>query len=83
MTPFVPSLLDGDWQIRLEQIVEMMRDMSRQTDPEEMIRSYGSRVRQLMPSDRGLAISRRGLNAHQYRVTRSSTWKDLGMCARA
>jgi sigma-B regulation protein RsbU (phosphoserine phosphatase) len=76
MTPFVTSLLEGDWQIRLEQIVEMMRDMSRQTDPEEMIRSYGSRVRQLMPTDRGMAISRRGLQAPQYRITRSSTWKE-------
>ena len=66
----------GDWRYRLQFIVEMMRTMSMQTDPQELVRSYGARVRQLMPADRWVAISRRELDAPQFRVTRSSTWSE-------
>ena len=66
----------GDWQARLGLIVEMMRDMSRQTDPQEMVRSYAERVRVLLPSDGRLSLSRRGLTAPKYRITRSTAWKD-------
>ena len=44
------GLLRGDWQERLAFIVEAMRDMSEHSEPQEMVRSYGSRVRQLMPA---------------------------------
>ena len=43
------GLLEGDWPERLAYIAEMMRDMSVQTNAQEMVRSYGSRVRKLMP----------------------------------
>ena len=36
------GLLKGDWQERLAYIVDAMRDMSLQTDAQEMVRSYGS-----------------------------------------
>lgn len=62
------------WQEKLEVIVDMMRDMSRHTDPQEMVRSYGQKIEQLMSIDRRLSISRRGLNAPHYRLTRSTTW---------
>jgi sigma-B regulation protein RsbU (phosphoserine phosphatase) len=74
MTPVLSGLSKGDWQERLEQIVEMMRDMSRQTDPQEMVRSYGEKLRRLLPSDGRVSLSRRGLEAPRYRITRSSTW---------
>jgi sigma-B regulation protein RsbU (phosphoserine phosphatase) len=67
---------NGDWQSKLALIVDMMRDMSRQTDPQEMVRSYADKVRILLPSDRRLSLSRRGLTAPQYRITRSTTWND-------
>ncbi|MFL5339658.1 MAG: PP2C family protein-serine/threonine phosphatase [Gemmataceae bacterium] len=67
---------DGDWQKRLALIVELVRDMSRQTDPQEMVRSYAEKVRVLLPSDGRVSLSRRGLMAPRYRVTRSTTWKD-------
>jgi sigma-B regulation protein RsbU (phosphoserine phosphatase) len=74
-----PGFLGGtsdDWRGRLATIVATMRDMSRQTDPQAMVRDYGSRMRQLMPVDRTVALSRRDLEPPRYRITRSSLWKD-------
>jgi len=65
----------GGWEQRLADIVQTMREMSRQTDPQMMVQAYGSRVRKINPADRMVALSRRGLPAPQYRITRSSTWK--------
>ena len=50
--------------------------MSRQTDPQAMVRAYGARIRQFMPVDRSVALSRRDLEPPRYRITRSSLWKD-------
>ncbi len=33
---------NGDWQHRLDVIVETMREMSLQTDPQAMVRAYGT-----------------------------------------
>src|SRR5947207_3214259 len=66
----------GDWRKRLGVIVEMMREMSLQTDPQAMVRAYGGRIRQLMPTDRLIALSRRDLEFPKYRITRSSQWKE-------
>jgi sigma-B regulation protein RsbU (phosphoserine phosphatase) len=63
-----------DWKQRLALIVETMREMSSQTDPQEMVRAYGRRVRELLPVDRRLSLSRRGLTRPHFRITRSSTW---------
>ena len=76
MTPVLPGQQQGDWQQRLAQIVELVRDMSRQTDPQEMVRSYGEKVRLLLPNDRRISLSRRGLTAPKYRITRSTTWSE-------
>src|SRR5207302_9351392 len=65
-----------DWQTRLAVIVEMMREISRQTDPQAMVRTYGSRIRQLIPVDGAISLSRRGLAAPKYRITRSTTWQE-------
>ena len=64
------------WQDKLEVIVDMMRDMSRQTDPQAMVRSYGEKIQQLLAVDRRMSLSRRGLDAPCYRITRSTTWTD-------
>ena len=66
----------GDWRQRLTQIVDLVRDMSLQTEPQEMVRSYADKVRLLLPSDARLSLSRRGLAAPRYRITRSTTWPD-------
>ena len=65
---------DGDWRQRLGQIVELVRDMSRHSDPQEMVRSYGEKVRVLLPTDGRLSLSRRGLATPQFRITRSTAW---------
>lgn len=64
----------NDWRQRLSFIVKTMRDVSRQTDPEEMVRVYAGRMTQLVPSDRLLTLTRRDLPAPVYCITRSSTW---------
>ena len=40
MTPVLPGQQQGDWQQRLAQIVELVQEMSLQTDPQEMVQSY-------------------------------------------
>src|SRR5260370_22985728 len=76
MAPVQPGQEEGDWQQKFAQIVELVQEMSRQTDPQEMVRSYGERVRLLLPSDRRISLSRRGLIAPKYRITRSTTWPE-------
>jgi sigma-B regulation protein RsbU (phosphoserine phosphatase) len=65
----------GDWRERLDKIVDLMRDMSRQTDPQEMVRVYGRRMLEFMPRNQMVSLSRRDLPAPKYRITRSSLWK--------
>jgi sigma-B regulation protein RsbU (phosphoserine phosphatase) len=62
----------------LEIVVELMRNLSRQTDPQEAARMYGEGLDRLklFPSDRYVAVSRRGLQWPMFRVTRSDTWAD-------
>jgi phosphoserine phosphatase RsbU/P len=67
----------GDWSERLAIIVELMKDLSCQTDPQEMVRSYGEKIQQLLPIDQRVSLSRRGLAHPQYRVTRSTTWAEV------
>ncbi len=64
----------NDWRERLGEVVAMMREMSLQTEPQAMVRAYSERLRKLTRSERFLALSRRGLEFPQYRITRSSLW---------
>jgi len=64
------------WRERLTLIVDMMREMSRQTDPQAMVRAYSTRVRSIVPADRMLSLSRRDLEQPQFRITRFSGWKE-------
>ena len=67
-----------NWRDELTFIVEFMRDLSRQTDPQVAAELYGKRLRQggLIQADGFLAVSRRDLTAPEYRITRSSAWKN-------
>jgi sigma-B regulation protein RsbU (phosphoserine phosphatase) len=76
MSPILTGNPGDDVQQRLALIVDLVRDMSRQTDPQEMVRSYANRVRHLMTIDRRISLSRRGLTFPMYRITRSTTWQD-------
>ena len=68
--------LKGDWCQRLNTIIQTMREMSRQTDPQEMVRSYARRMQQLLPVDRRISLSRRDLKFPDVRVTRYSGWEE-------
>ena len=72
-----PSVLERDacpWQERMDFIVETMREMSLQVDPQEMVAAYRTRMRQILPADRHLSLSRRDLQHPRFRISRSSTW---------
>src|SRR4051795_12851632 len=63
------------WEQRLDFVIEMMREMSSQSDPQTMVQAYVQRMRRMVPSDRWMAISRRDLEAPQFRITRSTLWE--------
>jgi sigma-B regulation protein RsbU (phosphoserine phosphatase) len=62
------------WNERLTAIMEMMREMSSQTDPQQMVQQYGARMRRFRHVDRSISLSRRELQFPQVRVTRYSGW---------
>ena len=51
-----------------------MREISRETDPQAMVARYGSGMQRIARRDRLVALSRRGLEAPRYRITRSDLW---------
>ncbi|MEM1061098.1 MAG: PP2C family protein-serine/threonine phosphatase [Planctomycetota bacterium] len=59
----------------LDAVVATMRELSRQTDPQEMVRAYARRMEQLRPGRKRISLSRRGLEGGRYRVTRFSGWE--------
>lgn len=73
----VVSSPSQNWQQRLAQIMETMRELSLQSDPQAMVREYYERMRLVNPQiDRRLAMSRRGLEYPEFRITRYSEWED-------
>jgi sigma-B regulation protein RsbU (phosphoserine phosphatase) len=66
------------WQDELDFVVQFMRDLSLQTDPQKASNLYRERLwaSGLVPTDRWMSISRRDLTAPAYLITRSSTWKE-------
>jgi sigma-B regulation protein RsbU (phosphoserine phosphatase) len=74
-----PDFFDTEprnWRARLAVSVEVMRDLSRASDPQEMYTIFSRRITQLFPVSRHLTLSRRGLRHPDYRVSRFSLWKD-------
>jgi len=65
-----------DWRERLAITVEVMRELSKVTDPQAMYQVYARRMVELFPTSRRISLSRRQLEYPNYRVTRSSTWPD-------
>jgi sigma-B regulation protein RsbU (phosphoserine phosphatase) len=68
---------DSPWQRELALVVDMMREVSRQSDPQAAALMYGKKLRdgKLVPADSWMAVSRRGLEKPAYRITRSWRWK--------
>ncbi len=63
-------------QRELEIIDRLMRDVSLQTDPTELVRIYSKGVRQLAPSDGWISLSRRHTTPPEFHITRFSGWTD-------
>jgi phosphoserine phosphatase RsbU/P len=61
-------------QQRLDDVVHMMREISRQHDPQQMVRAYSRWVNKLVAVDGSISLSRRELEPPRYRITRSSLW---------
>ena len=70
------SMIRRPWQERLSTILDLMREMSRHTDPQEMVRAYIAHINTLIPLDRRISLSRRGLTYPEFRVTRYSEWTE-------
>src|SRR5262245_11999868 len=70
------SLVSGDPSERLAFVLEMMREVSRQTDPQELVEAYGARMQRIIPYDGFISLSRRDLAFPHYRITRSSRWEE-------
>lgn len=65
---------DLSWQQRLAHVVDTMREVSSITDPMEMSRTFGRRMRGTVTDGHLVAISRRGLDTPFVRVTRNTQW---------
>lgn len=65
-----------DWRERLAITVEVMRELSRVTDPQSMNQVYSRRMVELFPTARQITLSRRRLEYPNFRITRSSTWTE-------
>src|SRR4051794_16762774 len=72
----VMRFFSQNWEERLKFVVEMMRDVSRQNDPQQLTAMYGARMRQVIQYDVSVSLSRRDLVYPHVRVTRSSTWQE-------
>lgn len=69
------NTLSPDWDARMALVVETMREMSSQSDPQAMVSAYASRMRGFMKIERTVSLSRRSLKHPQVRITRDSDWK--------
>ena len=65
-----------NWRTRLAISVDVMRELSRYTDPEEMYHVFARRMSQLYPTSRQVSVSRRGLDRPAFRVTRFNLWAE-------
>src|SRR5262245_5494269 len=76
MSTLIGLFGENGWREQMAFVVASMREMSSQTDPQEMSRAYGRRMRTVLPVDGSLSLSRRDLAAPSYRITRSSRWQE-------
>ena len=74
-TPDAPPPPDSpDSPDPITQMVELVRELSAQTDAQKMVTDFGDRFRRMFTYEGFMALSRRGLEEPYYRITRSSLW---------
>lgn len=64
------------WQEKLAFIVETMREMSLQTEPQAMVKAYAAKMGKLYPAEKRISLSRRNLKSPYVRITRYSEWEE-------
>lgn len=62
------------WPDRLAIVLDLVRAMSRETDPQRLFETFVPQARRLIPTDRSFSVSRRDLDPPRYRITRSGLW---------
>lgn len=65
---------DGRPEERLQAVVNLVRELSSETDPQTMVLNFSRHARSIYRGDGFIAVSRRDLPAPRYRITRSSQW---------
>lgn len=70
-----PTLVTADNDPRVAAMVELVRELSAQTDVQKMVTDFGDRFQRMFDYEGFLGLSRRNLDAPRYRVTRSSRWE--------
>jgi len=69
-----------EWKKELSFVTNLMRDLSTQTDPQQAAIMYGKRLREgFLQTDGWIALSRRGLEPPQYRITAAPTGNSLSI----
>ena len=65
-----------NWRAKLAISVDVMKELSCLSDPDEMFHAFARRMNQLFPTARQVSVSRRGLEDPCYRVLRFNLWKE-------
>ncbi|MEM7625301.1 MAG: PP2C family protein-serine/threonine phosphatase [Planctomycetota bacterium] len=60
---------------RVAEMVDLVRELSAQTDAQKMVSDFGDRFRRMFHYDGFIALSRRDLPTPKYRITRNSGWE--------
>ena len=70
-----PTSSARDWRVRLKLISDTMREMSRQSDPQELVHTYAANVRDSAerPDDRAQPAR---ASLPEFRITRDTEWKE-------
>ncbi len=71
-----PRVAEPNWRERLEIVDGLMREVSGQNDPQQLVKMYSKGVRRLAPIDTLVSLSRRDLAPPWYRITRFSGWPE-------
>jgi sigma-B regulation protein RsbU (phosphoserine phosphatase) len=61
---------------RLNAVVETVRELSLQTDPQALVQVFRERAHRFFGGQNSVSLSRRGLNWPQFRITRSTRWAE-------
>lgn len=65
-----------DWRKNLDLVIQTMREMSSETEPQAMVAAFSRNIKQLRRHQWTMAISRRGFESPRYRITRSPKWPE-------